>query len=263
MYAVKKAMCYGFCPKLSHAERLALAKEAGLDGVEIFQYETQAETEEIAGAIRDAGLEVASLMAGTHWQFPLSSTDEDVREKGVEGVKQACQMAAWAGTDVVLVVPAVVTEDVHYAAAYELSRKSIKEILPTAEKLGITIALENVWNKFLLSPLEFRDYLDDFGHPLIKAYFDVGNILLYGYPHQWIETLGERIVRIHIKDFDVNSRQFVGLLQGSVDYPRTINALRGVGYDGWLTAELGPYRQYPERFVFDTAAQLEEIIRGL
>ena len=253
-------MCYGFCPKLSHGERLALAKEAGLDGVEIFQYETRAETEEIAAAVADAGLEIASLMAGTHWEFPLSSTDEAVRVKGVEGVKQACKMAAWAGTDVVLVVPAVVTEDVPYSAAFELSKKSIREILPTAEQLGITLALENVWNKFLLSPLEFRDYVDSFCNSLVKAYFDVGNILAYGYPHQWIDVLGERIVRIHIKDFDANSRQFVGLLQGSVDFPRTINALRGAGYDGWLTAELGSYRQFPERFVYDTAAQLDAII---
>jgi len=253
-------MCYGFCPKLSHRERMQLAADAGLEGVEIGQFETQAETEEVAAAAADFGIEIHSVMAGTHWQLPLSSTDEEVREKGVAGIKQALQVAKWAGADAVLVVPGVVNDDVSYGAAYELSRKSLYEILPTAEKLGIPMALENVWNKFLLSPLEFRDYIDSFDHELIKAYFDVGNILLYGYPHQWIDILGERIIKVHIKDFDVNTRQFVGLLQGSVDYPRTINALRGQGYDGYLTAELAAYRQYPERFVYDTAAQLAAII---
>lgn len=259
---MKKSMCYGFCPKLTHRERLELAKEAGLDGVELFQYETQAETEEIAGTARDCGIEVASIMAGTHWEWPLSSTDEEVREKGVEGIKGALQVAKWAGTDVVLVVPGLVTADVSYGAALELSRKSIGEILPRAEELGVTLALENVWNKFLLSPTEFRDYIDAFEHPLVKAYFDVGNILAYGYPHQWVDILAERIVRVHIKDFDAGSRQFVGLLQGSVDFPRVINALKGVGYDSYLTAELSPYGQFPELFVRDTARQLETIINS-
>lgn len=259
---MKKAMCYGFCPKLSHRERLELAKDAGLDGIEIFQYETQAETEEVAGLAGEVSLGIASVMCGTHWQFPLSSTDEEVREKGVAGVKACLQIARWAGTDTVLVVPGLVTEDVSYAAAYELSRKSIREILPAAEKLGVRIALENVWNKFLLSPIEFRDYIDSFNHPLVKAYFDVGNILLYGYPHQWIDILGERIVKVHIKDFDSNTRQFVGLLQGSVDYPRVINALRGIGYNDYLTAELAGYRQYPELFVYDTARQLDALVKS-
>jgi L-ribulose-5-phosphate 3-epimerase len=260
---VKKAIYYGsICPKLSHRERLQLAADAGLDGIEVGQIATQAEAEEIAGIAREVGLEVHSLMAGTHWQLPLSSTDEEVREKGVEGIKQALRVAKWVGAAAVLVVPAVVTENVSYAAALELSRKSLREILPTAEELGMPMALENVWNKFLLSPVEFRDYVDSFGTELIRAYFDVGNILLYGYPHQWIDILGERIVKVHVKDFDTNTRQFVGLLQGSVDYPRVMNALRGQGYDGYLTAELSVYKQYPVQFVYDTARQLDCIISG-
>ena len=257
-------MCYSsICPKLSHRDRLQLAAEAGLDGVEIGQIDTQAETEEIAELASDAGIEIHSVMGGTHWELPLSSTDEDVREKGVEGIAHALHVARWAGADTVLVVPGVVSEDVSYAAAYELSQKSLDELLPTAEELGIVMAIENVWNKFLLSPLEFRDYIDSFDHQLVQAYFDVGNILLYGYPHQWIDILGERIVRVHVKDFNVGASQFVGLLTGSVDYPRAINALRGAGYDGYLTAELAPYRQFPEQFVYDTARQLDSIIASV
>jgi len=258
---VKKGICYGSLPaERSVTEKLALAREAGLDGIELPTFETQAETEDVTAAAQAAGLEIASVMGGSHWKLPLSSTDEAVRVAGVKGIEHALQVASWAGTDVVLVVPGVVDEDCSYAAAYDLSAKSIRELLPMAEDLGIIMALENVWNKFLLSPLEFRDFIDSFGSDLVKAYFDVGNILLYGYPLHWVEALAERIVRVHIKDFDVSTRQFVALLTGSVDYPRVMNALRGVGYDGWLTAELRRYPQFPEQFVRDTAAHLQCIV---
>ncbi len=260
---MKKGICYGVLPaKMSHRERLELAKEAGLDGVELTGIDDIRQAEQIAELAKDIGIEISGIMAGTHWQLPLSSPDEDVRVKGVEGIKQALQMAQAVGTDAVLVVPGVVNEHTSYAAAYDISRKSLQELLPVAEQLGVTMLLENVWNKFLLSPLECRDYIDSFDSPFIQAYFDVGNILLYGYPHQWIEILGSRIKRVHVKDFNVNTRQFVGLLQGDVDYPRVVNALRGVGYDGYLTAEVSPYKQFPERFIYDTAAQLEAIINS-
>jgi len=260
---VKKAMCYSSLPaKTPVRDKLQLAKEAGLDGIEIPSFKTQKEVEQVAEVAGDVGLEIHSVMGGTHWQLPLSSTDEATRLAGVDGIKHALQVAGWSGADTVLVVPAVVTEDVSYAAAFDLSQKSLRELLPTAEELGITMALENVWNKFLLSPLEFREYVDGFNHELVKAYFDVGNILLYGYPHQWIDILGERIVKVHIKDFDTNTKNFVALLTGSVDYPRVTNALRGIGYNGYLTAELSPYPQFPEQMVHDTAAHLDRIINS-
>ncbi len=260
---MKKAMCYSSLPaKLSVRDRLKLARDAGLDGIEFPTFDTQQETEEVAEIAVELGLEVHSVMAGSHWKLPLSSTDEDIRLDGVEGIKHAIKVASWANVTTVLVVPGVVTEDVSYAAALDLSRKSLREILPTAEEFGVTMALENVWNKFLLSPVEFRDYVDSFDHPLIKAYFDVGNILLYGFPHQWIDILGERFVKVHVKDFNTTKRDFVPLLTGSVDYPRVMNALRGVGYNDYLTAELSSYPQYPEQFVRDTAAHLECIINS-
>jgi len=259
---VKKGIYFGSLPaKLPLADRFALARQAGLDGVEIpSNYESQQEVEELAAAAAAAGIKIHSVMASTHWQFPLSSTDEAVRVQGVEGIKHALWVAKWAGADTVLVVPAVVNEDVSYAAAWEISRKSIKELLPAAEETGIRMGLENVWNKFLLSPLEMRDYIDDFDHELVCAYFDVGNILMYGYPHQWIEILGERICKIHVKDFSIQKRDFVPLLTGSVDFPRIMNALRGVGYNDYLTAELAGYPQYPEQMVLDTGAHLQLIV---
>jgi L-ribulose-5-phosphate 3-epimerase len=153
-----------------------------------------------------------------------------------------------------------VTADESYGAAYELSHKSIREILPAAEEGGIRLGLENVWNKFLLSPLETRDYLDSFNHKLVCAYFDVGNILLYGFPHQWIEILAERICKVHVKDFNVGKRDFVPLLTGDVDWPRVMNSLRGVGYNGYLTAELAQYTLFHDQMVLDTGTHLQRIL---
>jgi len=260
---VKKGICFSALPgSLPVRERLELAKEAGLEGIEIPQLETQREVEELAELTADVGLEIHSVMGGTHWKLPLSSTDEEVRQQGVEGIKHALQVAKWAGADVVLVVPGVVNEDVSYAAAYELARKSLTELLPTAEELGVAMLLENVWNKFLLSPLEMRDFIDSFQTPLVQAYFDVGNILLYGYPHQWVEILGERIKRVHVKDFDVNTRTFVPLLSGSVDWPRVANALRGAGYESYITAEVAGYKHAPRTFIQHVGLALDFIVNA-
>jgi len=258
---VKKGMCYGSLPpKMTPRQKLQLAKDAGLDGVEIPAFETREETEKVREVAESVGIEIHSVMGGTHWQLPLSSTDEAVRLKGVEGIRHALHVAKWSGAGVVLVVPGVVTADASYEAVYDLSRKSLRELLPTAEELGIVIAIENVWNKFLLSPMEMRDYIDGLKHELVKAYFDVGNILIYGFPHHYVETLGRRIVKVHIKDFNVGQRQFVPVLTGDVDFPRFVNALKGIGYSDYLTAELPPYPQFPEQLVYDTSAHLDCII---
>ena len=259
---MKKAIYFGSLPaKLSLPDRFALAKRAGLDGVEIpSDYETQEQVEAVVAAAGEAGVKIHSIMCSSHWAFPLSSTDEAVRLKACDGVRHALSVAKWAGADTVLVVPGVVNEDVSYGAAYEISHKSICEIIPAAEEIGVKLGLENVWNKFLLSPLEMRDYIDSFESKLVCAYFDVGNILLYGYPHQWIEVLAERICKIHIKDFSVGKRDFVPLLTGDVDWPRVMNSLRGVGYNGYLTAELAQYTLFHEQMVLDTGVHLQKIL---
>ncbi|HEY3398658.1 MAG TPA: sugar phosphate isomerase/epimerase family protein [Armatimonadota bacterium] len=260
---MKIAIGYGSLPnRLSVAGRLALAREAGLEGVELVQFPTLDEAQRVGDLAHNAGLEVPSLMCSTHWHFPLSSTDEEIREKGVEGVAQGLRQAQAVGAAVLLVVPGVVTEDVSYKAAYENAGRSLRELLPVAEETGVVMALENVWNRFLLSPLELRTFIDGFESDYVQAYFDTGNVMLTGYPHHWIEVLKKRIRAVHIKDFDAKENRFVGLLQGTVDFPRIMAALHGVGYNGYLTAEVTPYKQFPEQFVRDTAAQLAQIAKA-
>ncbi len=260
---MKKGICFGSLPSsLPLRRRLELAKEFGIDGIEAPAFETQQEAEEVAEICADLGLEIHSVMGGTHWRLPLSATDEQMRQQGVEGIRHALHVAKWVGAECVLVVPAVVNEDVSYAAAWEISQKSIRELLPTAEELGVMMLIENVWNKFLLSPLEMRDYVDSFDHPLIGAYFDVGNIIAYGFPHHWIETLGSRIKRVHVKGFDANKHQFVPLLAGTIDWPRVVAALRGIGYDSYITAEVPPYKHFPETFIRHVAEALDAIVNA-
>jgi len=257
---VKKAICYSsVLTSENHRQRLTVLKDAGFDGIEAPQFDTAQEAEEVASLAGEIGLEIHGVMGGSHWQLPLSEPDEEARRQGVAGIENALRQAAILGAETVLVVPGVVNTDVSYDQAYEVSQKSICELLPLAEELDIMMCLENVWNKFLLSPLEMRDYIDSFDSPLVQAYFDVGNILLYGYPEQWIEILGQRIKKVHIKDFNVGTRQFVGLLQGDVDYPTVMAAFRSIGYDGYITAELSPYSQFPKQFAYDTAAQMDAI----
>ena len=139
-----------------------------------------------------------------------------------------------------LLVPAVVNQQTSYADAWKRSEQEIRKLIPLAEKHKVVIGVEEVWNKFLLSPLEFARYVDGFQSRWIQAYFDVGNVVLYGYPQDWIRTLGKRIVRLHIKDFAFKNRdaRFVPLREGEIDWPEIHRALSDIGYKGIATVEL-------------------------
>ncbi len=267
---MKKAICLSCVPpKWDLERRIALIKEAGYDGFESHQPSSEEEAKQIKTLAEKHGLTVHSVMGGTHWQFPLSAPDPETRKKGIEGIEQALYLAALMGAEGALVVPAVVNEQTDYKTAWELSMQSLKHLVNAAKKSGVQIWVENVWNRFLLSPLEFAAYVDELnnstnsdGDGIVGAYFDVGNILAYGYPQQWIRMLGKRIKRVHLKDFRVGEHRFVYLLQGDVNWREVMAALREVGYDGWLTAELPPYPHAPDQMVLDTAKHIDRIIAG-
>jgi hexulose-6-phosphate isomerase len=167
------------------------------------------------------------------------------------------------GANTVLIVPAVVTEMVTYEEAWKRSKSEISEIRKFAEEKQILIAIENVWNKFLLSPIEFRNYLDEFESDYIAAYFDVGNIALYGYPQHWIRTLGKRIKKIHVKGFDSNKRIFTYIYKGTIDWIAVIKALEDIGYNDYVTAELPINLEDPEGNVQKISRDLDMLIDGL
>jgi hexulose-6-phosphate isomerase len=192
------------------------------------------------------------------WNFPYS--DPAAIRKGVDEMEIALRSANAMGADAVLLVPAVVNENVRYADAYEHSQRHVRKLVPLAEELGVVVAVENVWNNFLLSPLEFARYVDELESPWVRAYFDVGNVVAFGWPQDWIRTLGKRIVKVHVKDFKKKQREFVQLRDGDVNWPEVRRAFAEVGYTGFITAEV---RGGNEKHLRDVAARMTKIGRGV
>ncbi len=241
---MRKAVYISMLPKeLPYPQRFQLAKDVGFEGIEIGTVTDPAVAAEIEEASAKTGLVIHSVMNADHWKYPLSSADPEVVAKSVAGMETSLRNAKLWGCDSVLLVPAVVNPETSYKDAWTRSQKVVKErILPLAQELRVVIGMEEVWNKFLLSPLEMAQYVDEFASPWVKAYLDVGNMLFYGYPQDWARTLGKRIHRVHIKDFKVDrgKGQFFwkNIGEGDVDWPEVRKALGEVGYDGWVTTEI-------------------------
>lgn len=236
----KKSLIYGMLPdRPTDKEKFAEAKAFGFDGMESPPVDDLDVAKRRGDEAREAGLPIHSIIYGG-WGAPMSSPDPEVIKKGQAEIQQALRSAHAMGADNLLLVPAVVTEQVGYAQAWENSQKNIRPLIPLAEELGVVISVEEVWNKFLLSPLEFCTYVDQFESPWVKAYFDVGNVVTYGYPEDWIRTLGKRIHRVHLKDFSRAEHAFSKqLYDGDVDWTAVRKAFDEIGYTGWVTAEFG------------------------
>jgi hexulose-6-phosphate isomerase len=230
--------------KGSVLEQLQAVKTAGFAGVEPLSH---MDADEVAAALKATGLKAPSVCCATHWDKTLTDPSAEVRAEGLEGLKQALRDAHRYGATSVLLVPGVVSEKVSYAQAYERSQTEIRKALPLAQELGVKIAIENVWNQFLLSPLEAARYVDEFNSPWVAWHFDAGNILNYGWPDQWIAVLDRRIAQIHIKEFSRKKRNDEGLwkgfdvalLKGDNDWAAIMKALDAIHYKGWIIAEQG------------------------
>jgi hexulose-6-phosphate isomerase len=241
---MRKSTLISMLPKEgSYAERFALARAAGFEAIEMRTVTAEAEAAEIRQASLDSGLRIHSVMNEAHWRLPLSSSDPEVVSGSVSGMETSLRNAALWGADTVLLVPAVVDASTSYRDAWTRSQRVIRErLLPLAEKHKVVIAVEEVWNKFLLSPVEFAAYVDELASPWLRAYFDVGNVVIHGYPQDWIRTLGARIVKVHLKDFnfDRGNGRFAwkNLGEGDIDWPEVRRALSDIGYSGYVTTEL-------------------------
>jgi hexulose-6-phosphate isomerase len=260
---IRKAVEFSMTPKtMSILERFQVAKDAGFEAIECNTEPDAAKAEEMLAASKKAGLPIHSVMNSEHWRSPLSSSDPAVVEKSMEGMRTSLHNAKLWGADTVLLVPAVVNPETPYAAAYERSQANIKKLIPLAKELNVIIGIEEVWNKFLLSPIEFARYVDEFNSPYIKAYFDVGNIEIWAYPQDWIRTLGKRIVKVHIKDFSFkdNRAQFTDLLEGGIDWKAVHAAFSDIGYNGTATVEL---RNGDANYLKDVNTRFEKILAGV
>ena len=265
---IRKAVQIYMLPKnLSYADRFKLAGDVGFEGVEGQTMEDPKVAEEIKKASEDAKVPIHSVMNMAHWKYPLSSSDPTVVKTSLDGMKTSLHNAKLWGAETVLLVPAVVNPDTSYQDAWTRSQKNIRTLIPLAEELKIIICIEEVWNKFLLSPLEMATYVDEFKSLWIKQYFDVGNVVLYGYPQDWIRTLGKRFRKVHLKDFKVLSHgsspfqtQFVNLGDGDIDWTAVRKAFTDVGYTGWATTEL---EGGDEAYLRDVVKRVDRLVLGL
>ena len=275
---MKKGITIGSFGGVRLEDAYKTAKKAGFDGVEISLGEdgdinlktSEREALAIKNTASDAGIELYSLASGLYWKYGYTSDNESTREKALDITKKQLELAHCLGCDTILVVPGAVGVDfirgyepVNYQVAYNRVLDALAALEPFAKAAGVAIGIENVWNKFLLSPVETRNLIESFSSPYIGAYFDVGNTILTGYPEHWINILGKHIKKVHLKDYRRSAGGlggFVDLLAGDVDYPAVVKALREVGYDDWCTAEMAAYNHYPEALIFNTSLSMDYIL---
>jgi hexulose-6-phosphate isomerase len=271
-----------FPASMATAQRLALARDAGFDAVEVNlepseefgPHSSSADLRRLRELVDEHGLDISAVYNRQQWFHPVNSLDATTRATGADIVRRLIDAARELRVDTVLVLPGVVDnglfvdppERVPYETAYRNAIAAMRTLGEGAAEAGVTLAVENVWNMFLLSPLEFRAFLAEIGSPFVRMYLDVGNIRRTGFPEDWIGLLGQWIHAVQVKDFRcaVDSKEgFVGLLQGDVNWPAVRQALESIGYDGWITGEVLPaYTHHPDRLVFETRAAIESIFDG-
>jgi L-ribulose-5-phosphate 3-epimerase len=260
-------------------EAVRETKELGYEGLEVCLFAggaldlgmSDADVKALRKTMETAGVQAASVTTGQLWATPLTASDPKVRDAGKQAVKQCLRVANGLGATGILVVPGAVeiffdpaAEIVPYETAMGRVREAMDELVPVAEKQKVAIGIENVWNKLFLSPLELRDFIDSYGSEYLGSFFDVGNIVLTGFPEDWIRILGKRIKKVHFKDFRRSVATldgFVDLLEGSVNWPEVVKALREVGYDDYCIAEMIPYYAHaPETRLENTSRAMDKIL---
>jgi len=258
---------------------LHAAKRHGYDAVELCIGETgalgldsdEAKCKAIVAEAAALGLTIPSTASGLYWGRALGDASADSRAQAVDDLKKMVQISGWLGAKTHLTIPGAVEvfflperEILDYAHVWHYATAGLKEVLPYAEKAGVRLGIENVWNKFLMSPIEMRTFLDQFDSPFIGSYLDVANVLPFGYPEQWLRILGDKIVGIHFKDFRKavgTIEGFVDLLEGDVNWPELVKAIDEIGYSGPVVGEMIPYyRHNPDVRLANTSRAMDAIL---
>ena len=255
--ALKKAVMYATIGyKGSVLEKLQALKAAGFEGVEPMSHMNQ---QEVLEALEKTKLKAASVCCNTHWANPFCDPRENVRREGREGLQRALQDAKKYGATSVLLVPGVVNKDISYDDCFKRSVAEIKQVIPIAKDLGVKIAIENVWNNFITKPEQAKDFLDALDSPQVGWHFDIGNVIRYGKPEEWIPVIGKRILKLHIKEFTRGPKQFsVKLFEGDNNWPAIMRALDEVGYEGWGISEQPGNQSQTAEALQDLSARMDK-----
>lgn len=265
----------------TNKEAMKLAKDAGFEGIElalgaegeITMTSTDEELLSIKAYAEELGIKIPSLSSGLCWANSLTANDPAERQRAFDMVARQLYCAKMIGAETILVIPGSVSVEfvpewgvVDYDVVYDRALEQMKKLAVIAQEYGVQIGMENVWNKFLLSPLEMRNFVDAIGSDWVGVYFDTGNVVFSGYPEQWIKILGKRIFKVHFKDYRRNPgglNAFVDLLAGDVDWKAVRAAFAAIGYEGWAAGEMIPqYVQGSDQLIYNTSASMERIMRG-
>ncbi len=245
-------------------EKCRALKAVGFEGIEAASHMNQ---DEVVRALEETGLKAASVCDSRHWSKPLSSPDEKVRAEGLEALKQTLRDAKRYGATSVLLVPGVARDGVTYKECWDRSIAGIRQAIPLAEELGVKIAIENVWNNFLMEPEQAKQYLDEINSPWVGWHFDIGNMVKFGPSEEWIQVLGKRILKLHIKDYstelDASGKQKgfgVKLMAGSVNWPSVMRELDKIGYTGWAITEQPSAQTKDAEALKEFSATLDKVL---
>lgn len=271
---------FSFDENVDVAWAMGHVKKAGYDGVELILgshgYLREDSSERDILALKrladDAGLDIPSVGVWSLWEHNLVSDSAATRDRARSIIEGQIAAAALLGARCILVVPGYVgcdfapsPEVVDYDIAYDRAQGALSDLAELARDAQVKIGIENVWNRFLLSPIETARFVDEIGSPSLGVYLDVGNCVYTGYPEQWIKILGQRIIQIHLSDARRSCAglgSFVDLFAGDVDFPKVCAALARIGYDDYLTLEMLPnYRQFPEHSCYSNKAAVDRIAR--
>lgn len=264
---------------LDPVEAVRLAKHYGFEAVELCIGQSgglsldwgEPQCRALAAEAAHLGVAIPSVASGLYWTRSLGDRDPAARSRAKHDIEAMAQIAHWLGATTLLTIPGSV--DVFflpervaqpYEEVWDYASEGIREVLPVAERLGVRLGIENVWNRFLLSPREMAAFIDQFGSPWVGAYVDVANLMPFGYPQDWLRTLGRRVVGVHFKDFRraVGTVEgFVDLLEGDVPWREVVSALREIGYAGPVAAEMIPcYAHSPLVRVANTSRAMDAIL---
>jgi hexulose-6-phosphate isomerase len=264
---LKKAVKYGMIrPGKTPTEKFNIIKKLGFLGVEI-DSPSGLDLTAIVKATKETGILVHGVIDSVHWRDTLSHPDEKVRAKGLAALRGALKDAKTVGADTCLLVPGVVNKDVTFEQCWERSTAEVKKAIPDAEKAGVKIAIEVVWNNFITKPEQFVKYIDQFESKWVGGYFDVSNMVKYGVPPAtWIRKLGKRMLKFDFKGYSIEKAKKekndwkgfnVGIGEGSEDWPEVVKALAEVGYNGWATAEVA---SGDEKWLKDVSQRMDKIL---
>lgn len=263
----------------TNREAMKIAKDAGFEGIElalsadgeISMTSTDEELLSIKAYAEELGIAIPSISSGLCWAHSLTADDPAQRQRAHDMIVRQLYCAKMLGAETILIIPGSVSVEfvpewpvVPYDVVYDRALEEVKKLAPIAAGYGVEIGLENVWNKFLISPLEMRNFIDAVGSDYVGSYFDVGNVVYSGYPEHWIRILGKRIKKVHFKDYRRNPgtlNAFVDLLSGDVNWPEVMKSFRDIGYDGWAAGEMIPQYAYAsDQIIYNTSASMDRIL---